>query len=133
MFGDLVAANVERSAAALDQQIRDAELESRAHDANRLALLVAAEFKQTPALDGHKSTKALFRATTNQPAAVTLADVRCARLCRDFPDVGDALLAGRVGLGQIDEMVRITRNPRAVQYLDHEQVEMLLGHAEHLS
>jgi hypothetical protein len=42
-------------------------------------------------------------------------------------------MAGRIGLGQIDEMVRITRNPRAVEYLDEAQVAMLLEHAEHLS
>src|SRR5262245_11696739 len=125
MFGELVAGYVECSANARDQQLGDDTLESRARAANRLALLVAAEFKQTPAIDGHKSTKAYLRATTNQPAAVALAEVRRARLCRDFPQVGDALLLGRVGLGQIDELVRITRNERAVKHLDDEQIDML--------
>src|SRR5690349_940405 len=133
MFAQLLSGYAECSAEALDEQIRDAELVSRALDARRLALRVAAEFKQTPALDGHRSTQAYLRATTNQPAGVVLAEVRRARLCRDFPEVGEALLTGRIGVGQIDELVRITRNPRAVKYLDDAQVDMLLGHAEHLS
>ena len=42
-------------------------------------------------------------------------------------------MSGRIGVGQIDELVRITRNERAVKFLDDAQVEMLVGHAEHLS
>ena len=133
MFAELLADYVASTPAALDDEIRQLELESRALDARRLALRAAAESKQTPALDGHKSTQAYLRATTNQPAAVALAEVRRARLCRDFPQIGEALLLGRIGVGQIDELVRITRNPRAVKYLDHAQIDMLLGHAEHLS
>ena len=132
MFGELLSDYVEWSPAALHVELERFELESRALDAKRLAVRAAAELKQTPAIDGHKSTKAYLRATCNQPAAVVLAEVRRARLCRDFPQVGEALLTGRIGVGQIDEMVRITRNPRAVQYLTSEQVDMLLQHAEHL-
>src|SRR4051794_38524508 len=133
MFGELLAGYVEWTPAALDDELRRLELEARALEAKRLAVRAAAELQQTPALDGHQSTQAYLRATTNQPAAVALAEVRRARLCRDFHQLGDALLAGRIGVGQIDELVRITRNPRAVSYLDDAQVDMLLGHAEHLS
>jgi hypothetical protein len=45
--------------------------------------------------DGHRSTQAYLRARTNQPAPVALVDLRRARLCRDFCQVGEALLAGR--------------------------------------
>jgi len=133
MFAEVLADYVEWTPAALDDEVRRLELVSRDLDARRLAVRAAAESKQTPALDGHRSTQAYLRATTNQPAAVVLAEVRRARLCRDFPQVGEALLTGRIGVGQIDELVRITRNPRAVTYLDDAQVDMLLGHAEHLS
>src|SRR5262245_38581854 len=122
MFADLLAEYVERSPADLDEEYQGLVLSSRALDARRLAAIAAAESKQTPAIDGHKSTQAYLRATTNQPAPVALADVRRARLCRDFPHVGEALLAGRIGVGQIDEIVRITRNERAVKYLDPAQV-----------
>lgn len=132
MYGELVADYVEWSPGALDDETRSLELQARVLDAKRLAVRAAAELKQTPALDGHNSTQAYLRATTNQPAAVALAEVRRARLCRDFAQIGDSLMSGRIGLGQIDELVRITRNARAVTYLDHAQVDMLLGHAEHL-
>ncbi len=133
MFAELLADYVERTPAALHAELARLELAARDLDARRLAVRAAAESKQTPALDGHTSTQAYLRATTNQPAAVVLAEVRRARLCRDFPHVGEALMLGRIGVGQIDELVRITRNPRAVTSLDDEQVDMLLGHAEHLS
>ena len=63
---------------------------------------------------------------------VALAEVRRARICRDFPQIGAALMAGRIGVGQIDELVRIDRNERAARYLDVAAVDMLLDHAEHL-
>ncbi len=133
MYRKLVADFVEWPADALDHEIRRLELQARALDARRLAVLAAAELKQTPALDGHRSTQAYLRATTNQPSHVVRGEVRRARLCRDFPHIGEALLTGRIGVGQIDEIVRITRNDRAVQHLDDAHVEMLVGHAEHLS
>ena len=133
MFSQLLAEYVEWTPAALHGELERLELESRALHAKRLAVRAAAELKQTPAIDGHKSTQAYLRATCNQPAGVALAEVRRARLCRDFPQVGEALLAGRIGVGQLDEFVRITRNERAVKHLDVGQVDMLLVHAEHLT
>jgi len=116
MFAEVLAGYVEWNPAALDDEIRRLELVLRDLDARRLAVRAAAEFKQTPALDGHRSTQAYLRATTNQPAGVVLAEVRRARLCRDFPQVGEALLTGRIGVGQIDELVRITRNPHGPRH-----------------
>ena len=133
MFSDLLADYSTWSPAALDTELRQLELQARELDARRLAVRAAAETAQTFAIDGHTSVKAYLRATTNQPSPVVLAETRRARLCRDFPAVGEALISGRIGLGQIDELVRITRNPRAVTFLDEAQVDMLVGHAEHLS
>jgi len=76
--------------------------------------------------------KAYLRATCNQPSQVALAEVRRARVCRDFPEIGEALMAGRIGVGQIDELVRIRRNARARRYFDSAAVDVLLEHAEHL-
>ena len=101
---------------ALDDEIERLELEARALTPDVWQCVAAAELSQTPALDGHKSTQAYLRATTNQPAAVVLGEVRRARLCRDFPQIGEALMSGRIGVGQIDELVRITRNQRAARY-----------------
>ena len=117
MFEELLADYLSWSPAALHDELERLELEARALDARRLAVRSAAENKQTFAIDGHRSTQAYLRATTNQPAAVALGEVRRARLCRDFPQVGEALITGRIGVGQIDELVRITRNERAVKSL----------------
>ena len=83
-------------------------------------------------MDGHKSMQTYLRATCNQPSHVALDDIRQARVCRDFPQIGQALMAGRIGVGQIDELVRIQRNLRATKYFDGAAVDVLLEHAEHL-
>src|SRR3954453_9313124 len=132
MFVEMLAEYMEWTASALHAEIEQLELESRKLDARRLAVRAAAEARQTPGLDGHKSMQAYLRATCNQPSQVARAEVRRARICRDFPQVGEALTAGRIGVGQIDELVRIKRNGRAARYLDTAAVEMLIGHAEHL-
>src|SRR4051794_3394001 len=132
MFGTVSAEYLGWAPAALHAELERLELEARALDARRLAIRAAAEARQVPAMDGHKSTKAYLRAVCNQPPQMALAEVRRARICRDFPQIGDALIAGLIGIGQIDELVRIQRNQRAARYLDAAAVEMLLDHAEHL-
>src|SRR3954452_1815571 len=132
MFAEELAEYLEWSAHSLHEEIERLELAARTLDARRLAARAAAEARQTPALDGHKSTQAYLRATCNQPAHVALAEVRRARLCRDFPQIGQALMAGRIGIGQIDELIRVRRNARAARYLDGAAIDMLLDHAEHL-
>ena len=132
MFEELLTEYAEWTPAALHAEIERLELASRALDARRLAVRAAAEARQTPARDGHKSMQAYLRAVCNQPSHVALSEVRRARICRDFPQVGEALLAGRIGVAQIDELVRVQRNARAVRYLDTPAVDMLVDHAEHL-
>jgi hypothetical protein len=130
MFRELLADYTEQPAAALDQQLRELELAARELDARRLAVRAAAEARQVPALDGHTSTQAYLRATCNQRSGIALAEVRRARVCRDYPQVGDALAEGRIGLAQIDELVRIHTNDRARPQLDDAQVDLLVGHAQ---
>src|SRR4051794_37125553 len=76
--------------------------------------------------------KAYLRATCNQPSPVALAEVRRARVCCAFPQIGEVLMAGRIGVGQVDELVRIRRNAPARRYFDSAAVDVLLEHAEHL-
>jgi len=132
MFGELLQELIEQPTAALDERLRELELASRALEAHKLAVRAAAELRQVPHLDGHRSTKAYLRATTNQPSWVAHTEVARARLCRDFPRIGDALAEGRIGLGQLDEFGRAYRNPRARPHLTGEIVDVLLDHAEHL-
>ena len=130
MFAKLLADYIEQPAAGLDQELRRLELAARELDARRLAVRAAAEARQVPASDGHTSTQAYLRATCNQPSWVALAEVRRSRVCRDFPQVGDALAEGRIGVGQVDEFVRIHTNERARPHLDDAAVDMLLGYAQ---
>src|SRR3954469_7507523 len=118
MFGEALAEYADWTAAALHVEIERLELAAGALDARRMAARVAAEQREVVALDGHRSMQAYLRATCNQPSNVAQAEVRRARLCRDFPQVGEALASGRIGVGQIDELVCIRRNPRAAEYLD---------------
>src|SRR4051795_11027691 len=129
MFAEELAEYLEWSAHSLHEEIERLELAARTLDARRLAARAAAEARQTPALDGHRSTQAYLRAVCNQPSQVALAEVRRARICRDFPQIGEALSAGRIGVGQIDELTRIRRNGRADRYLDGAAVDMLVDHA----
>src|SRR4051812_19527601 len=132
MFAELLAECLGSSPSALHDELERLELEARALDARRLAVRAAAEARQVPAVDGHKSTQAYLRAVCNQPSMVALAEVRRARACRDFPQIGEALIAGRIGIGQVDQLACIRRNERADRYLDDAAVDMLLEHAEHL-
>jgi len=132
MFEEALAEYRQWSARALHVEIERLELAARALDARRLAARAAAEQRRTPALDGHRSMRAYLRATCNQPSRVALDEVRRARICRDFPQIGEGLMAGRIGVGQIDELVLIQRNVRAERYLDDAAVDTLLEHAEHL-
>src|SRR4051812_9963522 len=132
MLAELLAKCLGSSPSALHDELERLELEARALDARRLAVRAAAEARQVPAVDGHKSTQAYLRAVCNQPSMVALAEVRRARACRDFPQIGEALIAGRIGIGQVDQLASIRRNERADRYLDDAAVDMLLEHAEHL-
>src|SRR3954471_24934117 len=125
MFAEELAEYLEWSAHSLHEEIERLELAARTLDARRLAARAAAEARGTPALDGHKSTQAYLRATCNQPSEVARAEVRRARICRDFPQIGEALVAGLIGVGQVDELIRIRRDARADRYLDHASVEVL--------
>ena len=80
MFGEALAEYVAWSPAALHDEIARLELAARALDARRLAARAAAEARQTPALDGHKSTQAYLRATCNQPSYVARAEVTAAAM-----------------------------------------------------
>lgn len=132
MFGELLGEYSGWSTSALDTELRRLELAARELDARRLAVRAAAELHQVPGVDGHRSTKAYLRATTNQPSHIGHAEVQRARLCRDFPQIGEELMSGRMGLGQVDELARCRRNRRARVSLSDEHVDVLLGHAVEL-
>ncbi|HWL41671.1 MAG TPA: DUF222 domain-containing protein [Ilumatobacter sp.] len=133
MFGELVEERMGWTATQLDAELREIELAHRALEARRAANLTAAEARQVRDLDGHRTTQAYVRATTNQPAALASVQVRRARFCRDHPAAGDALLAGYVGLGQVDDLARLAKHPRVGVLVDGPVLASFLDDAEHSS
>src|ERR1043165_1439295 len=98
MFAAALAEYMGSTAPAVAAEIERLELEKRALEARQLAARAGAEQLPVPALDGHSSMKAYLRATCNQTSRVALDEVRRARICRDFPQIGEALMAGRIGI-----------------------------------
>lgn len=130
MFDELLAELSEGPEAVLDGELRRLEVLAREVEARRLAVLAIAELRQVPATDGHRSTQAYVRATLNQPAAAAI--VRRARLVGEFPVLGEALLAGRIGVAQVDQIVRAWNNPRAKQFFTPDAAAQFCEWAEHL-
>lgn len=133
MFTDLVEERLGWDASALDAEFRDLELQLRALEARRAANLIAAEARQVADLDGHRSTRAYVRGSLNAPAGEAGRMVRRARFLREHPEVGDALAAGRVGVAQVDLLVRVANHRRVGVLFDDAVIAMFVEHAEHFS
>ena len=131
MFTELLESAMGETNAALDEQIRDNELALRELQAQRAALLAVAQHRGVYRDDGHRSMKGYLRATCNMSDGETLRARTIATVCSSAPAIGDALLAGRIGVSQVLAIARIHRNPRtrrffervAPIYLERAQVE----------
>jgi len=132
MFGELIEDYSQCEDAALDTEFRRLELEARALDARRLALLSVVDTRQVGRADGHLSTKSYIKGVAHASGPTAAAAVRRARVCRDAPAIGEALAVGRIGLSQVDELARVHANPR-VRDLLPDAAAALLEHAEHMS
>ncbi|HWL44698.1 MAG TPA: HNH endonuclease [Ilumatobacter sp.] len=129
MFGELLEELAEWSPAALDAEYRRLELEAREREARRLAVLAIIDAKGAGARDGHRSTLAYLRATTNQShGRMTL---RRARLVGAYPQVGEALMAGRFGASQVDQIARAQANPRTTESFTRAAVDWFVERGEH--
>jgi len=131
MFVELVEDYMQWSATALDAAYREFELEDRRREATRLAMVQAIEARQVPAIDGHRSTRGYIKFTANTTGGRASSEVRRARLCRDFPEIGEALAAGYIGAAQVDLIARAFANPR-LSDKRAAAVPVLLEHAEHM-
>ena len=128
MFEEVLAQRVGWPTGALDAKVRELELAVRATHAELAATLAAAETRQVPDDDGHRSINAYVRATTNRPDAATL--VARARFCSAYRAAGDALWAGHVGVAQIDLLARLAGHPRVGALVDADLIAAFLEHAE---
>ncbi len=131
MFADLIAECVGLPDSAIDDELRSVELASRELEARRAALVAVGSARKVYRHEGHHGVRNWVRATCNSSRAETTKQVRLAALVDAVPAVGDALLAGRVGLAQVHELGAAFANPRVSDYLGA-VVPILLDHAEHL-
>lgn len=129
MFGELLEDLATWSPEGLQQEYERLELRRRELEARSLAVLAVLDVRGAGSADGHPSTAAYLRATTNQSR--TQITLRRARLVGAYPTVGDALMAGRVGPSQLDQIARAHANPRVTEHFTPQAVDWLTRRAEH--
>ncbi|MEM9749094.1 MAG: DUF222 domain-containing protein [Actinomycetota bacterium] len=130
-FSDLLAECLSWPAVALDDELRRLEIERRRIEARMAAVVTAAERTAAYTVDGHRSSNAHLRATTNCSGASARRLRRRARITAEVAGVGDAWSAGHIGGDQVDALARRHANPRCGHDLA-DSAPTLLDHAEHL-
>lgn len=120
------------SDAALDERLRELELQRRTHDAEMIAAVLVAEQRCLHTLDGHRTMNAYLRATFNWSNAEAGRWRAHARAIGAINGLGDAVVAGRIGTPQVSEFAKAHSNPRVRHVLD-ELAPTLIRHAEQLS
>lgn len=130
MFDRLLDAALGDSDAAIDEQIRELELAARRLEARRAALIGVSEHRGAFRVDGHRTMSAYLRAACNASDAEATRSRRIARACVAVPALGEALLAGRIGVSQVLEIARIQTNPRTRQFFER-VAPIFLAMAEH--
>ena len=132
MFEALLEGLVGMTDSELDAELRASELARREHAARHAALVGVAERRGIYRADGHRSMAAHLRASCNASGTQITLDRKLARLLDSQPSVGDALLAGRIGIGHAAEIARILANPR-ISHLLPLVVDVFVEQAEHRS
>ncbi len=122
---------MELTEAELDAEIRATELERRRSTARQAMLIAVAGARQVPASDGHRTMASYLRATCNWSNGDTARMRQLARLIDDVPAVGEALVAGFIGVAQAMEISRVRSN-RRIGHLTAAIAPTLLEQAEHL-
>jgi hypothetical protein len=131
MFGTLVDDLMGYDDAGLTERFRDLELERRRLDAELAAITAVVDARRVWANDGHLNVKGWLRANANWSGSEVAGCRRRSRLLNALPAVGDALLAGHVGVAQVDELARAHGNRRCGDRLG-EVIDQLLDHGEQL-
>ena len=129
MFEALLEDLANWSPAELDAEYRRLELEAREREARKLGVLAMLDIKGAGRADGHRSTLAYLRAATNQSHGQIT--IRRARLVGTHPSVGDALMSGRLGVSQVDQIARAHINPRVTEFFTREAVDWFVERGEH--
>ena len=131
MFSDVIEELVELPDIALDERIRQLELERRRLDAELAVAISVAEHRQLPAADGHRTMNAYLRATLNWSDTEASRFRSMARAIDHIDGLGEAWHAGRIGVSQAARFGRLYGNRRVRDRLP-EFASTLLDHAERL-
>lgn len=132
MFAGVIEAKVELPDSGVDDELRRLELQRRECDAELIATICVAEARNLFCLDGHRSMNAYLRATFNWSRAEATRWLNLARAVDHVPGIGDALVAGRIGVPQVAEFAKAHSNVRVRDALDA-LAPTLVRHAEELS
>lgn len=131
MFTAVLEGLTELTDQALDSHIRQLESERRRLEAEMAAAIAVAEHRQLPALDGHRTINAYLRATINCSSSEAGRLRGLARAVDQVDGLGDAWLAGRLGVSQATRFSMLRSNRRVRPHLG-EFAPLLLDHAEQL-
>jgi hypothetical protein len=116
MFTDLLEDCIGLTDAELDEHYRAGELQMRQLQAQQAARLAVINARGSYHAEGHRNLTGYVRGTCNSSNAEAAKWRTLTAACDAAPELGEALLAGHVGLSQIVEIARILANPRTRQY-----------------
>lgn len=136
MMASMIAERIEEcmamSHAELDEFLRDAELAHRALEADMAAAAAVVEARMQFLDDGHYAMSSYLKAHLNCSGAEANRLRRLAKTVNEHSEVGDALAAGRIGVGQADRLAKANSHPQAKARFG-EFVDVLVDHGEHFS
>ena len=132
MFDVLLQHLTEMPEAALDQRIRELELQRRRLDAELAAAVAVAEHRRLGATDGHRTVNAYLRAALNCSSSEATRLRSLGRAVNHVDGLGGAWFAGRVGGSQAARFADVVGNRRVRDRLP-EFAPILLDDAEQLS
>ncbi len=118
--------------AALTARFRDLELEQRRLVVEMAALVNEGERRNIAVLDDHRSMKGWLKANANWSNGHAARARKLAKAVAAFPEIGEALLDGRIGVDQADELANVHANRRVAKLLPA-SINILVENAEQLS
>lgn len=131
MFDQLIENYATMTASELDGAIAHAELLKRTAETRLAAAAAVISARGSFRDGGHRSMRAYLKSSLNCSGAVANRIRRRAELINVHPDIGEALVSGRVRVEQVDRLASAAAHPRAGERFG-EFAALLLDHAEQL-
>lgn len=118
MFANLIEELMEFPIDDLDEALASAKLAREQAELQIAAITAIVQAKQAHVDHGHRSVNAYLKQQLNCSSSQARTIRRRARLVNEYPQIADALAAGRIGVGQVDRLAtRVRRVPRRGQAL----------------